>query len=309
MITTVTLNPMLDKTVRVDSLKKGAIHRASSLSMVAGGKGINVARQLKCFGVDVLATGFLGGEVGEVIKKLLEKEGIRHEFVDALVMTREGVTYLEQDGTATAVFEPSEHVSVKAVHELTGKVSSLAGKSTWVVCSGSSVGHESDDIFYESVLAAHKAGIKSVLDSYGNALTLGLKAVPTMIKPNRQEFERTFGTVLNNENEVRRGLDKWRGAGIKYVLLTDGGNPVYAAADEGEWKVTVPSIQAVNPVGSGDSMVAGMLYGFTKGWDFERSLRFGVAAGTANASVWVVANSSYEDIMKFESMIQVHKLT
>jgi tagatose 6-phosphate kinase len=256
-----------------------------------------------------MATGLLGGEVGKIIEELLEKEGIRNDFVDTTVMTREGITYLEKDGTSTAVFEPSQRVSVSAVHELSRKISSFAGKSAWIACSGSSVGYESDDIFYEAILAAHKAGAKSILDSYGNALTLGLKAIPTLIKPNRQEYERTFGMPINNEDDVRKALDKWRGAGVKYVVLTDGGKPAYAASDDGVWKVTVPPVPSVNPVGSGDSMVAGMLYGLTKEWDFERCLRFGAAAGAANASVWAVANSSYEEIMKIESMIRIHRLS
>jgi len=62
MITTVTLNPMLDKTVYVDALEHGRIHRPSSLEMVAGGKGID------------------------------------QDFVLADAMTREGLTYREPDG-------------------------------------------------------------------------------------------------------------------------------------------------------------------------------------------------------------------
>lgn len=121
MVTTITLNPMLDKTVHIDRFVRGAIHRATALENVAGGKGINVARQLKVLGIPSVATGFLGGKVGLTVAELLQQEGIEHEFVQADVPTREGVTYLESDGTATAVFEPAHTIPVERVHELSKK--------------------------------------------------------------------------------------------------------------------------------------------------------------------------------------------
>jgi tagatose 6-phosphate kinase len=308
MITTVTLNPMLDKTVRVGVLKRGSIHRAASMTMVAGGKGINVSRQLKCLGVETIASGFLGGVTGGLIRALMDQEGIRHDFVEADVLTREGVTYLEADGTATAVFEPSEKPPIESVHSLSKKIDALSKKSKWIVCSGSSPGGEADDVFYEAVLSAHKSGCQSVIDSYGSALTLALKGAPTVVKLNKTEFEQTFRQDLNNEQTIRREIGKLVEAGIQYCILTDGDSPVYIGSKNGEWKIVPPVIQSVNPVGSGDAMLAGILHGFTQGWDSERCFRFGVAAGASNAHVWEVANSSFEQIAINEPKVSVQKL-
>ncbi len=308
MITTVTLNPMLDKTMHMDSLARGQIHRALKLEMVAGGKGINVARQLKSLGVSVLATGFLGGEVGSIVEGLLRKEGLGHDFVDSGVMTREGVTYLEPNGTSTAVFEPAGRVAVACVRALTKRIAKLVPKSTWVVCSGSSPCTEADNVYYEAISCANKAGIRSVLDSYGRAFKRGLEAVPTMIKPNRQEYQKTFGKELRSEKEVRRAMENWLNAGIKFIVLTDGAKPAYAASSGGQWKLQSPSITTVNPVGSGDAMVAGIVFGLEKGWEFERCLEFGVAAGAANAKKWTVANSTYEEIRALRKRVSVRKL-
>src|SRR5512142_2286384 len=93
MITTVTLNPMLDKTVYVEAVRPGKIVRASRVECVVGGKGINVSRQLHRLGVDTLATGFVGGEIGTMLDRLLDAEGLSHGFVRVGGMTREGVTY------------------------------------------------------------------------------------------------------------------------------------------------------------------------------------------------------------------------
>ena len=73
----------------------------------------------------------------------------------------------------------------------------------------------------------------------------------------------------------------------------------------GIWKVMPPRVKTVNATGSGDSMVAGLLFGLTHGWDFERCLRFGAAAGAANASVWEVATSSREQIEALEGRVEI----
>lgn len=308
MITTVTLNPMLDKTVRVESLRRGIIHRATAMSMVAGGKGINVSRQLRTLGAETLATGFLGGWTGQMIRAVMDKDMIRHDFVETGILTREGVTYLEADGTSTAVFEPSTKPPIESVHLLSRKLNDLAKESEWIVCSGSSPGGEADDVFYEGILSAHRAECRSVLDSYGNAFALALKGVPTIVKTNRTEFEESHGVTLRNERDMRRALEKLIQTGVHHAILTDGPRPVYAASKEGEWKITPLEIRSTNPVGSGDAMVAGLIFGHAQNWAFERCLRFGVAAGVANALVWEVACSSYESILDIDSKLGVQKL-
>jgi tagatose 6-phosphate kinase len=309
MVTTITLNPMLDKTIYVDRIERGAIHRANRMEMVAGGKGINVSRQLHRLGIKTLATGFLGGEVGTTISRLLTEELVPYDFVQSETATREGLTYLEPDGTWTALFEPSLPVGQKAVLELKKKINELAAQSTWIVCGGSSPGNESDDVFREAINAANRNGISSVLDSYGPAFEQGLKALPTVVKPNKREFEMTFHQTLSSEADHIHAVQFLLGQGARYCILTDGGNAFYAGIQGHFWKVTPPTMKAVNPTGSGDSLVAGILYGFHQGWKFERCLAFGAAAGAANAMVWEVANSTLQEITSLEASVRVQRVS
>ena len=309
MVTTVTLNPMLDKTIYVDRVERGAIHRASKMEMVAGGKGINVSRQLKHLGIKTVATGFLGGEVGSIVSRLLKEESIEQDFVRTEAATREGFTHLEPDGTWTALFEPALPVEQSAVHELNKKITELASKSTWIVCGGSSPGNEADDIFHEALLLAHRIGISSVLDSYGRAFELGLKAQPTVVKPNKREFEMTFHQSLTTEAEHVHAVRFLLEQGARYSILTDGGNAFYAGIQGHFWKVTPPQTKTVNPTGSGDALVAGILYGFHQGWKFERCLIFGAATGAANASMWGVANSSLPEILSLEANVRIQRVS
>ena len=49
------------------------------------------------------------------------------------------------------------------------------------------------------------------------------------------------------------------------------------------YRITVPKIQCKNPVGSGDSFVAGVAVGLERGMSVEDVLSLGAACGTANA--------------------------
>ena len=296
MISTVTLNPMLDKTVSLDTVRRGAVSRATGVAMVVGGKGVNVSRQLRMLGEETLATGFAGGEIGSLLERLLDGEGIPHRFARIGGMTREGVTYLEKDGTMTSVFEPPGAVTEEEAEILIGMCREIAGTSDWVVLSGSSPSPASDDVFRRVAADCRSRGIPVVLDSYGNALARGVESVPDFLKPNRDEFEQTFGTRLSGDAAMIRGARGLVERGVRYVLITDGARPFVAADRESAWKVTPPRVETVDPTGSGDSMIAGILYGLRQSWPFADCIGFGAAAGAANASVRDVAGCSLEKI-------------
>jgi len=308
MITTVTLNPMLDKTVSVASIRRGAISRAQHVGMIVGGKGINVSRQLRLLGDETVATGFLGGEIGTLIERLLDEEGIPRAFVRTGGMTREGVTYLEPDGTQTSVFEPPGTVTEGDVERLLAECTLLAARSTWMVCSGSSPAPAADDVFRILIAACRAKGISVALDSYGKALERGIGSVPDFLKPNKEEFEQTFGTVIRGESDLVKAARALVTRGARYALVTDGPRPFAAADADGAWLVTPPPVTAVNPTGSGDSMVAGILHGLVGSRSFADCLAFGAAAGAANARVWEVASSTPEQIAALVPEVKVHRV-
>lgn len=290
MITTVTLNPMLDKTVHVSHLERGKIHRASRMDLVVGGKGVNVSRQARMLGADTIATGFFGGPVGEYLDRLLHEEGIDHDFVRVSGMTREGITYLEEDGTWTAVFEPPHAVTADEADLLVARCSRLLEKSSWIVCSGSSPAPAADEVFAAVIRRARELGVPSVLDSYGEVFRRALLAGPTMVQCNRQEASRSLDLAIESEREIRLALDTLLGHGAAYAVLTDGANPAYASIGEVHWKLTPPKVVTVNSTGSGDAMVAATLTRLLDDAPFEEALQFGVAAGAANAARWDVAS-------------------
>lgn len=308
MITTVTLNPMLDKTVRVRQITVGAVARAEGISSIVGGKGVNVARQLHTLGCDTLATGVWGGEVGLQLDRLLTAEGIPHDFVTVEGMTREGVTYLDSGGVMTSVFEPPQNVTQAEAVALMNRCSGLIGRSSWVACCGSSPGPACDTLFADIIREARAKNVLTALDTYGKPLHLGLEAVPDVIKVNRDEYRNTIGIVVDAERHIVDALVALVEQGVGLAILTDGSRPCYAASSSGCWKIVPPAVTPVNSTGSGDSMLAGILYGLSKGWDVPRSVCFGAAAGAANASMWNVSSASLDDIVALLPSTSVFEL-
>ena len=308
MITTVTLNPMLDKTVRLQRVAVGRITRAEQVSSIVGGKGVNVARQLHRLGCPTQATGVWGGEVGAQLERLLTAEGVRHHFVPIGGMTREGVTYLDAEGVMTCVFEPPHTITPVEADALLAQCRTLLSDSAWLACCGSSPAAASDHVYADLVREARARGVRSALDTYGLPLRLALEELPDVVKVNRDEYQSTLGVTLDLEHHIVHALRMLAERGIGLAICTDGPRPCYAASRSGCWKITPPPVTTVNPTGSGDSMLAGILYGLSRGWDEPKSVCFGAAAGAANAAVWDVSSVSMENIVAFLPAVSVVEL-
>jgi 1-phosphofructokinase family hexose kinase len=307
VILTVTLNPMLDKTIHVTSIRKGEIERASSMEMIVGGKGVNVSRQLHRWGQPTLATGFLGGEIGSLLDRLLEGEGIPHDFVHIKSMTREGLTFLDAGKVMTCVFEPPAKPTREEADTLVEHAVALSARCQWVVCSGSSPGAEADDVFRRIIAGAAAHGVRSVVDSYGEVFRRAVQSMPTLVKMNRDEFAGNYGRKLIGEREMAAAAEDLVARGATWAIITDGSRPLYAASAANVWRITPPPITSVNPTGSGDTVVAGVLHGLAAGWSFDRALACGVSAGALNASMWAVASVPFEDVRSLMSAVRVEK--
>lgn len=308
MITTVTLNPMLDKTVRLQRIVPGRITRAHAVSAVVGGKGVNVARQLGRLGCDVIATGVWGGEIGSQLDRLLTAEGLRHEFLRIAGMTREGVTYLDAEGLPTSVFEPPHDVTGAETGAFLTHAKGIIDGSSWVACCGSSPCAPCDSVFADLFAYARSRGVHTALDSYGEAFRRALQSVPDLVKVNREEYQAAAGIPLDTESRIMDALLALVERGVRLAVLTDGPRPCYAATPTGCWKITPPFVACVNATGSGDSMLAGILYGLTRGWEVPQSICFGAAAGAANSAVWNVSDASLQDIASLVPRLSVVEL-
>jgi 1-phosphofructokinase family hexose kinase len=284
MITTVTLNPTLDKTLSVSRLQPGRVHRARILREDLGGKGINVSRALQALGISSRLTGFMGGKTGQIMTSGLEAAGFDVHFVEIEDETRRNITLLDESSNQyTKINEPGPTVSPRHLAALQAQFSQLARPGDlWAFC-GSLPPGAAYDLYAKLIKQVQEQGGRALLDTSGRALREGLAAQPFAIKPNSEEAADLLGDPLSSHEEHCAAARRLQSREVPVVALTRGDQGLVLAMDQQVLMASSPSVSARSPVGAGDAALAGLLWAISDACDpFETARRI-VACGTATA--------------------------
>ena len=282
MIYTVTFNPSLDYIVGTEGFQLGNTNRTVSELMLPGGKGINVSTVLKNLGIESTALGFTAGFTGEEIRRRVSELGFRSEFIDVgNGFSRINVKMKEFDGTEINGQGPV--IGEEAVGRLLERLDSLEEGDT-LVLAGSIPSSMPDSIYSDILARLEGRGIVFVVDATKDLLLNVLKYRPFLIKPNHHELGEIFGVELENREDVVPYAERLQEQGAQNVLVSMGGKGAVLLDAEGNvHMLPVPKGTLVNAVGSGDSMVAGFLAGWTEKKDYEHAFKMGISAGSASA--------------------------
>jgi tagatose 6-phosphate kinase len=286
-----------------------AVNRAAATAAGAAGKGVNVAKVLKILGADPVAIGFLGGPHGERIRDALHTAGIEVDFVDSGVPTRECVTLLDQETeTTTELVEESRPVARTCYDKLTDCFHKHLGASAAVVMSGTITPGGPSDFYLKCVQSANAAGKLSVLDAQGSPLLTALTGSPGVVKPNRVELASTVSRELACSRDVLVAMQELHARGAQRVVVTAGKDKTLAFDGERAWEVITPTIQAVNPIGSGDAFTAGVVWRLLKGDDLGEACRWGAACGAANALTLMAGDVRRDDVERLLAFAEVRSV-
>ena len=309
MIATVTLNPALDKTIYVERLVVGDTNRIERIETDAGGKGVNAARVLKELGADVLALGFLGGKAGRFIRHVLEEEGIPSDFVHVQGETRTNLAVEEASGTPpTTLNERGPTMDAQELERMIAKVTHAAAKCEMVLLGGSLPPGAPTDIYRTLGEGIAKAGAKVVLDADGPPMVEGLRARPFMIKPNLDEAQRLLDRNIGTQDEAAAAARELASR-AEIAIISMGKQGAMAATGDEVWKGIPPEVRVVSTIGSGDSMLAGMMFRLCEGGDLSEALALGCAAGAATAMTNGVEVGHRSDILRLADSVRVERLT
>lgn len=309
MILTVTLNPSIDRSYRVDNFQVGKIYRAQEESSVAGGKGINVTKVIKILGEDVMATGFLGGRSGEFIEEELRKMGVKCNFVKIKGETRTCIAILDPvSKTQTEILEKGPYVSPEDVEKFLNSFDRLSKDCDIITASGSAPCGVPEDIYVEVIDIAKKNGAKLILDASGAYLSKAIRARPFMIKPNKEEIEGLLNRELKDIEEIKRAALELNELGIDVVSISLGSEGSIVAWKEGVFRLIPPRINVASSVGSGDSYVAGMAVGIKRGLDVVDAAILGTACGAANAMSYKTGYVTIENVECIKDKVKVQRL-
>lgn len=291
MILCVTLNPCLDKTLTVPTWRAGDNVRGVSLREVVGGKGNNVARALTRLGRAARPVTFLGGPIGAYCELLLRRDdGLDPVVIPSEAATRVITTIRAQGDTVpdTAFFDPDPAISQDESDALFKAVEGVlaGGEVKALTLSGSSPGETTHGLFSDLISLAKARRVPVFLDTYGPALDSIWGFWPDVMQLNRREAAGFLKTPNPSDAEILAMLDKWARHGVKVGVVTDGADPVLARVGGQKFRLTPPEIRPVNPIGSGDCLLAGLVAGHLDGLEPEALLRQAVGSAISNALVW-----------------------
>lgn len=277
MLYTVTMNPTMDLTFVTERIAFGEPLRALQVQRTPGGKGINVSRALRSMEIDSVALAMVGGFVGDELVFLLREEGLDLEVVRLEGDTRVNVVVLgEEDKSELAIWAMGPEVTESELQQMVELMLSREGAVDLLVLSGS-LPPGVDDGFYQRVIVeAGRRGIRTVLDSRGEPLKKGVEGAPYMIKPNLDELSGLAGRSLSGDDEVVGFAKELLGAGVVLVVVSMGRHGALMISHEGVWKGKVLPL-AEDTVGAGDSMVAGLVAGITRGLPVDKAFHEGLA--------------------------------
>lgn len=282
MIYTVTLSPALDYLMWLDRFEEGGLNRAGRTSFRAGGKGINVSIVLSRLGYPGICRGFIAGFTGSELIRLLESQGIGHDFITV----EEGCTRINvkvKSDTETEINADGPKITGKDLEKLKEQAEKLRSGDI-LILSGKPPKNVPDDIYASLLAAVRGKNVRTVVDTSGEYLRKALEEKPGLIKPNKAELEEICRKDLSSIGRIAEAADSLRDLGARNVLVSLGAKGALLAADDGHiYTCGIPEGKLIDSTGAGDSMLAGFVSKDLSGAEKSECLRFAVACGSTSA--------------------------
>lgn len=306
MITTITLNPAIDKTIYVDQLHVGEVNRTPNTREDLGGKSINVARLLDGYKIPAIAIFLAGKENYDQVKVLCSRETFNMIPIMVEGNTRTNSKIVETKRMRTTdINEPGFSVDDTVFLKLRNEILKYAKISDYVVISGSLPKGLPTDT-YQKLVQEIKPFTKVVLDADGEILLSGIKAGPYLIKPNIHELEACMKTKYTDMNEmireVKELLYKYK---ISVAIISLGEEGSICVTDKETFYSDSIPVQVKSTVGAGDAMLAGILYGLSNKMSHKEALALGTASSALAISQEGHKQSKADQLVETSKLVSI----
>lgn len=308
MILTLTANPSIDRTLMVENFTAGKLNRVIRSRVDVGGKGINVARNLKSIGDDVVTTGFIGNNA-LWIADFLQNEGIIADFVKIEKDTRTNIKVFDiSKKELTELNEQGPEATSNEVKDLKEKVLNYAEMSEVIVLTGSLPPQVPKTFYRDLISEIKRMNTKIILDAEGEALIYGISEKPFMIKPNLYEFENLIGKKIANLNQLIEEGKKLNDNGIDVVAISMGSNGSIVITDMDIFIVEPIKVDFKSTVGAGDAYVAGFAHGLYRKLSIEETIRIAVAMSTAVVMKEGTSIATFDEISRLKDKVKFRRI-
>ncbi len=306
MITTLTINPAIDKTVFVNGFKINDINRIKEFNTSIGGKGINVSKVIKELGGKTEAICVLGGSNGKLLQSELDTLGINNLPVWVEEETRINLKVVDTyNNTCTEINEDGPFISLLKLNEIKNVLKNCIGKSEYIVLGGKTPSNVSSTI-YREIIEVINGRVKVVLDTSGELLKEGIKAKPYLIKPNIHELEELCQKKFNNLDEIISKCKQIIYDGVNNIYLTMGKDGILFVNPDIVIRAYAPKVEQISSIGAGDITLGTFLYTTLKGFSLNESIKYSVGAGTASVTLKGTDVPGKEIIEKYSKLVNIN---
>jgi 6-phosphofructokinase 2 len=306
VIATLTMNPSIDQHIFIDRLVKEDAIRARDIRRDPGGKGINVSRVLKELGAPTVAFGICGGGGGYMVKSLLHERGIPFQSIEVAEETRINFILTDRsDRTQTRISAPGPWVSLEEADRVVELLMSLEPPPAWWALGGSLPRGIPTDFYARVVRALAARRARCFIDADDEVLEIGIEAKPYGIKPNDYELARLVGRELHGDAEIFDAAREVVACGVTVVAVTLGADGALVVTEDEAVRARVPQVEVLSKVGAGDSFLAGLILGLSRGDSLEHATRFASAAGTAAVMFEGTHLCRREDVSRLEPQVAI----
>jgi tagatose 6-phosphate kinase len=304
--------PAMQRTLRFESLKPGGVNRAYEVQVTASGKVVNVARVITALGGQAVLTTFLGGYPGRFVVRELDEVGVPYEvvWVEDDAPTRTCATLLPDDGPVTELVEEAPPVSKKDVAALEAIVSGRLKEAESLCLIGSFPPGVPTDFYARLIRAARGADVPVLVDAKGASLRATLLERPFLVKPNLEEAADTLDLSPGDHLEARTAVAALTEAGARWALISTGEtDSLLGDGSDNLWSIQPPQVEAVNPIGSGDSMAAGLLLALRRGASVPEAAAYGTACAAANTLTLTSGAVRPDDVAALLPQVRLSRLS
>jgi tagatose 6-phosphate kinase len=283
MILSAGLSPAWQQILVFRSFRYGEVNRASEVHWYAQGKVLNAGIAAHHLGAPSLTLAPIGGSPLAQIDREFAELGIARRWIVTQSPTRTCTTILDAStGTMTELVENGHPLRLDELDEYRRAYAEEAAKSSVAIIAGSlPVGTPAS--FYRDLVERTPCPV--VLDFRGEGLLGCLDLNPLVVKPNREELAQTVGSPIDDDSQLLDAMRLLNRRGAQWVVVTHGAGPVLVTSASKTYRVhTLPVERVVNPLGSGDSMAAGIAWAIRAGRDVVDAVKLGIAAATQNVA-------------------------
>jgi 1-phosphofructokinase family hexose kinase len=266
-------------------LNKGGPGTPSSLPLRKGGPGggaTELEPQNSVSELDVRTLALVGGETGTAIRREFDQLTVPSRWIETQAPTRVCTSILDTtNGRTTELVENAPPITPAELLQFQHAYLEEVRQADLVVLAGSFPAGV-PATFYRDLMAVTRG--RAIVDAQREPLLAALEQRPFVVKPNREELGNTLGRKLESDAQLRDAMRELCLRGATWVVVSAGKERVWICSEESFLCVEPPTVDAINPIGCGDCLAAGIAVGLARGVDLPDAVLYGVAAAAENAT-------------------------